>query len=509
LPVQGGPNSDQLPYHGAIDSDGMIYLSYSSGPGPNGVQSGAVWKLNSGTNAWTTITPPPPNGRQAGGFAGISLDAQHKGTLVVSTMDRWNPIDDVYRSTDGGTTWKSLSADCQLDPSLSPFLIGLSGRAPKFGWWIAGVAIDPFDSGHIVYGTGATIWGTRDATNVDSNRTIHWHVEADGIEETAVLALCSPPEGAPLISGMGDIGGFTHDDLAKSPSTGMQSNPKFTNSTAIDVAWNKPAIMVRTGTGGGGGTHGYSQDGGHTWVPLTTPGTPPAQARGARGGGGGGGGGTLVLSSDGTTILATGASGAQFSKDAGKTWTACTGLFSGASPIADRSGGTTFYALDAASNQMYVSHDDGATFTAKAVTGLPAAQAAGRGRGGGFGGGRSRLLSIPDKEGDLWMPAGRGLVHSTDGGSTFTAVDTITNVGPLGFGKAAPGQGYPTLFASGRVGNVTGVFRSTDAGQTWTRVNDDAHQFGGAPTVLCGDPRVFGRVYLGFNGRGIQMGQPQ
>jgi hypothetical protein len=106
------------------------------------------------------------------------------------------------------------------------------------------------------------------------------------------------------------------------------------------------------------------------------------------------------------------------------------------------------------------------------------------------------------------MAAGRGLVHSTDGGSTFTAFDTIANVGPFSFGKAAPGQTYPALFASGRVGNVTGVFRSDDAAHTWVRVNDDDHQFGGSPTVLCGDPRVFGRVYLGFNGRGIQMGQP-
>ena len=118
-------------------------------------------------------------------------------------------------------------------------------------------------------------------------------------------------------------------------------------------------------------------------------------------------------------------------------------------------------------------------------------------------------MSLPVAEGDLWLSTGRGLAHSTDGGSTFTAIDSIGNVGPLGFGKAAPGQSYPALFASGRVGNVAGIFRSDDAGKSWVRVNDDEHQFGGAPTVLCGDPRVFGRVYIGMNGRGIQMGQPQ
>jgi hypothetical protein len=501
--VAGGPTG-LLPYHGGMDADGVLYLTFSSGPGPNGVTSGAVWKLNTDTQVWTNITPPPPGGRQAaGGFGGLSLDAQHKGTLVISTMDRWNPIDDLYRTTDGGATWKSLSANCQMDCSLSPYLLPLSGgRMAKFGWWIAGVALDPFDSGHIMFGTGATIWGTHDATNVDKDQTIHWSVEADGVEETAVLALFSPPAGAPLISGVGDIGGYTHDDLTKSPASGMQTNPKYTNSSGIDVAWNKPTVMIRSGNG----AHGYSVDGGHTWTPLTTPGAAPA----GRGGGGGGGGG-VVLSSDGTTILATGGTGAQLSKDAGKTWTACQGLFAGASPIADKCAGSTiFYALDAATNQMYVSHDDGATFTAKPVTGLAAAAAGGRaGARGGGGGGRSRLISLPDAEGDLWMASGRGLVHSKDGGATFTAVDTITNVGPLSFGKAAPGQTNPALFASGRVGNVSGVFRSDNDGQTWVRVNDDAHQFGGSPTVLCGDPRVFGRVYLGFNGRGIQMGEPQ
>jgi oligoxyloglucan reducing-end-specific cellobiohydrolase len=37
---------------------------------------------------------------------------------------------------------------------------------------------------------------------------------------------------------------------------------------------------------------------------------------------------------------------------------------------------------------------------------------------------------------------------------------------------------------------------------TWVRINDDAHQYGGA-AIIQGDPRVYGRVYMGMFGRGI------
>ncbi|GAA3418487.1 fibronectin type III domain-containing protein [Streptosporangium vulgare] len=50
---------------------------------------------------------------------------------------------------------------------------------------------------------------------------------------------------------------------------------------------------------------------------------------------------------------------------------------------------------------------------------------------------------------------------------------------------------------------MTGVFRSDDTGASWVRINDDKHQYGNAGEALTGDPRVYGRVYLGTNGRGV------
>ena len=52
------------------------------------------------------------------------------------------------------------------------------------------------------------------------------------------------------------------------------------------------------------------------------------------------------------------------------------------------------------------------------------------------------------------------------------------------------------------------VVRSDDKGATWVRINDDQHQWGFC-TVIIGDPRVPGRVYIGTGGRGIIMGEPK
>ena len=40
----------------------------------------------------------------------------------------------------------------------------------------------------------------------------------------------------------------------------------------------------------------------------------------------------------------------------------------------------------------------------------------------------------------------------------------------------------------------------------WLRINDDLHQWGWTGQTITGDPRIYGRVYIGTNGRGIIYG---
>jgi hypothetical protein len=52
---------------------------------------------------------------------------------------------------------------------------------------------------------------------------------------------------------------------------------------------------------------------------------------------------------------------------------------------------------------------------------------------------------------------------------------------------------------------MSGIYRSDDEGNTWILIKDAAHQYGTISTIT-GDPRIFGRVYLGTNGMGIVYG---
>jgi len=191
-----------------------------------------------------------------------------------------------------------------------------------------------------------------------------------------------------------------------------------------------------------------------------------------------------------------------YSTDGGQTWTPVTGLAQGLMPVADPVRPGVFYAFDPADGTVLKSTDGGATFTA-AATGLP------DGVGSEQSSSAPQLHAAPGRAGDLWLTAGDGaLYHSTDGGTSFTPVASVTTVATLGFGKAAPGARYPAIYLTGVVDGVQGVFRSTDEAASWVRINTGAEQYAWVGQTITGDPHLFGRVFLGTNGRGILVATP-
>jgi photosystem II stability/assembly factor-like uncharacterized protein len=91
-----------------------------------------------------------------------------------------------------------------------------------------------------------------------------------------------------------------------------------------------------------------------------------------------------------------------------------------------------------------------------------------------------------------------------DGGRTWEQLEGFDTIPIIGLGKEAPGASYQALYTNAKLNGQWGIYRSDDKGQNWTRINDDTKQFGAADTAITGCPRVYGRVYLATNGRGIQ-----
>ncbi len=470
--------------HGLQGADGKLYFSLADQIGPNNATTGKILQYvlpssSAPNGTWNDITPPRASGYQ-GGYGGLALDPEAPGTIMVSTLDHYYPLgDDLWRSTNYGTSWYSINTvGAVRNVSLSPWVLFGASSLVSTSNWPTALAIDPYNSAHVLHGNGQTILTTSDMTDSDANKPSQWTIGALGIEETVVNSLISPPAGpANLLSGVSDLGGFQHTDLTKSPAAGAFANPGFGNASSLDFAQSLPADMVRVGSGSANQFGAYSTDYGTTWKPFAT--NPTGTTSGS---------GTVALSADGKTIVwAPGDSTAvtAYSTDNGTTWTASSGAPKNLPVFSDRVNPKTFYLYDRNAGTVYSSNDSGATFTAL-LSGVA----------------KYGVLNVAyDAEGSLYLASPQGLYHASKG-ATFAQLSSVQSAFAIAEGAPRTNSAQLTLYIGGQVGGVSGIFRSTDAGVTWIRVDDAAHEFGYID-VIQGDPRVFGRVYLGTGGRGI------
>jgi len=509
-----------LPHQGKLDSDGTLYVTYSDWEGPYNGNVGDVWKFVPSTSTWTQISPVL--GTQAPtnlwwGYGGLAVDPQHPGTLVVATVNSYWPDANLYRTTDGGKTWKAAWAwngypdrtlDYSIDISSAPWLdLGVTNAVPpnplvKIGWMMEGMNIDPFNSDRMMYGTGATLYGTNNLTSWDSASMFAISSMGVGIEETSVLGLVSPPS-APsdggastphLYSVVGDVGGWRHDNLDKAPATGF-SIPYSGTFNSIDFAESNPNFLVRVGTGSTTASPTYcgtafTYDGGNTWFAGNAD---PVAGQGA---------GTVAAAADASRVVWAGTTApVSYSTDNGNSWHSSAAIPTGSVVASDRVNAKKFYGFG--QGKFWTSTDAGATFAASAATGLPTT---------------GNIKAVFGHEGDVWLTGGMqgsgganqcttcGLWHTTDSGTTINKLSNVTTAEAIGFGMANPsGSGYPAVFLAGTVNGVHAIFRSDDQGATWSRISDDQHQYATIQTIT-GDPRVYGRVYIGTNGLGIVYG---
>jgi photosystem II stability/assembly factor-like uncharacterized protein len=451
-------------------ANGSLVVAFAKGAGPwgdtahgEGMEEGGVWKYDIAAKRWADISPPLNRA-----YAGITVDPANAQRMIVSTIDYYRKPhgmgDQFFETLDGGKSWNSVvDQGVQIDAN------GVSWIAGSFIHWTASIEFDPFDPHTVMVVSGNGIFKS---TDIHATPAI-WKFDDIGLEESVPLNLVSIP-GGPVISAIGDYDGFRHTDVTQYAPI---HTPTMGTTWGLDYAAQKPNVLARAGS-----AMYVSTDMGLSWKKT-------ASINGKEG--------QLALSADGKVIVhsPSKSSTSYFSTDAGDSWTVSQGL-NGARPVADPVNARKFYAL--LGDRLLVSTDAGASFA-------PAATLASQ------RGSRAVVRAAPGREGDVWVPLyDGGLARSTDSGASFSALPGVSYAAAVGFGKAAPGAAYPTVYIWGSVAGVRGVFRSTDSGATWLRINDDNHQYGGPGDAqfVVGDANTYGVVYMSTAGRGIVYGKP-
>ena len=490
------------PLQAQVGPNGTLYVLYGDQPGPAVMTQSQLWKFTpsaswtSGT--WTQIQLPNQELtiNNSNGYGGLALDPSHPGVLLIGTLDQYWPTGDVvYRSNDDGAHWRDVSSvaapnsPLSLSPNLATHDATLSPWL-AFGGADSGVSTGNWPTAIAVdpFNADHAIYGTGQTIWSTTNLTT-----ADpSANSTGVINWTVGANGMEETVVMGlwaPPSGYTVLLSSLGDIAGF-AHHDLTVSPPQQMYGNPRATPT---------SMDFEQSTPTTVVRVNQIATPFGTIS-TDGGmnwtafasvptGTTIGGGNIAIAPDGSSIVWAPADtgSAWYSKDGGTTWTASTGIAAQAQVMSDRVKAGVFYGI--AGTTLTMSTDGGATFTTL-QTGLPA---------------NGILTVLPDAQGDLWLSGqSAGLLTNTGTGSAphLTAVASVAGAYHLGFGMGANGGATPTLYLDGQIGTIPGVFRSTDSGTTWVQINDAAHEYGQL-NGICGDMRTFGTVYLATAGRGI------
>ncbi|WP_343636696.1 dockerin [Roseateles sp.] len=483
--------------HIVRSADGPLYIVFTKDAGPGAGGPARLYKFDGTT--WTLLKSEDPNGGTNFGLGGLSVHGSGASTRialgVTNSWGSWSGQQIVQLSDDGGLTWREIEATMPGETA--------SG-------WVDDVEIDPSNRDHILHVHGGGIVETRNA----SSTTPTWHGNIAGIEEIAAQSIMAPPSGASylLINSSGDVGTWVHTDVAAKPTRAPGLG--WSNGISADMAWSDPQYIAASGAinSSNTGTGYWSGDGGKTWTTFASLPAGAATNTSSES--------SMAVTARNKAVWAPANSVPSYTTDNGATWTAtnlpalaAVGWNRGYRLAADRKNPNKVYAYDsggawwASAGRFYVSTDGGHSFALSqgSVTASLAPN----------GWGVTSMAVNPNVEGDIWLADGNALYHSVDSGASWQKLSQFASVQSgnpwpdlqgasiVALGKAKAGAPYPAaVYVVGTVSGVWGVYRSDDGGATWTRFNDDAHQFGGIG-VMAADQNLYGRIYVSGTGRGL------
>lgn len=558
-----------MPQRAIVASDGSFLMAtFADGAGPHtmawdegwgpiwdGFGRGAVLKYDVKNAKWENASPENLlyyDGKKyddldlASGayqytvpYGGIAINPKNSNEIVVTTegyggaqywklpsgkydMDgQWGT--QIYYSTDGGKTWVQSFAYNVTTVTMDENGIGWMNNSSIH--WSGSAAIDPFDSKRVFVSSGNGVFRTDDisAYTLETSPWMHegskiydawgavknnqvWKVSSHGIEETVPYEVVSIP-GGPLVSVIADYDGFRHDDIAKYPSkrhvTNVDAERNLGSTYSLAYAYKSGKLVKLSDKRVYEGKYNnipiaplqYSNDSAASWSVETYTGPDTSYK-----------GGTVAISADGDVAIWSPEGGDKvFRNYNSTTWDNATGISANAYVVSDPKNEDVFYAYEKSTGAFYKSSDKGKSFAKVSEPGISQFK---------------KFRAIPGYSGDLWLPVAlqdeKGnpksgkLLRSTDAGATWNALDGVGYCEAVGFGAPKEKGNYPAIYIFATIKNVTGVFASDDSGKTWTRINDDFHEYGGLANgeFVMGDMNTYGVVYMSTAGRGIAARVP-
>jgi len=455
---------------------------------------------------------------EASGITTISTPgASPTWTFAVNPFDSDNIVltDDAVRdghlwtTSDGGTTWRTH--DIAIESPEIPWL----ERTDLTSYMSAGrLMFDPSVSGRLWFAEGMGVWVTDD---LDSDEVI-WTSSARGIEELVVTNIITPPGGIPLVS-VADRQGFRLEGIGRYPMQTLVDG-RFASGSRLDYSGGAPEVVAWVGAeshlaGSPDRTSrgAVSVDGGRTWTEME--GLVPEMY----------GGEVAVSATDPDTIVwlpsystspmafQTDPVGLFVSNDGGRSWDRMNvdgdvhsfhrffWWFTRASLAADRVNSNFYLMSD--EERFYVSRDDASSWEQSAFAPPCSVEVDCH----VFG----QVRANPSTEGDVWASTGRGGLHrSSDAGTTpWERVPGLSEARSFAFGAPRPGSDQLAVYVHGRRSDdePLGIVRSTDGGTTWAVLSSKPYDLSMGINTLAADLEVPGRIYVGFGGAGVVVGE--